>query len=116
MIHLSDSLWDFSANFQVCNLHRKKFPDDYFSISIYNTSYFDYSQGYSAFFGLFKSQWQALSEAISTVATRLAENQMTSRNTEQQENIDEGASFNEKVEVDVPNNEETSDPYECVLS
>ncbi|CAB3979448.1 RAB6A-GEF complex partner 1-like [Paramuricea clavata] len=73
-------------------------------------------QGYSAFFGLFKSQWQALSEAISTVATRLAENQMTSRNTEQQENIDEGASFNEKVEVDVQNNEETSDPYECVLS
>jgi hypothetical protein len=80
------------------------------------TSNFYSSQGYSVFFGLFKSQWQAVSEAISTVATRLAENQMASRITEQPENIDEGTNFNENVELDDQKNEETSDPYECVLS
>ena len=41
---------------------------------------------------------------------------MTSRNVEKQENIDDGTSFSENVEVDVQNNEEANDPYECVLS
>ena len=77
---------------------------------------FDSSQGYSTFFGYFKSQWQNLSEAISTVATRLAENQMTSRNAEQPENVDEEVNFNEKIEANIDNNEDTSDPYECVVS
>ncbi|XP_028401796.1 RAB6A-GEF complex partner protein 1-like [Dendronephthya gigantea] len=72
--------------------------------------------GYSAFFGQFKTQWQALSEAISTVATRLAENQMTSRNVEQQENIDEGTIFNEMNEVTDEDKVESSDPYDCVVS
>ena len=84
--------------------------------SNHKTSRFDSSQGYSTFFGYFKSQWQTLSEAISTVATRLAENQMTSRNTEQPENVDEGVSFKEKIEVDIENKKDTSDPYECVVS
>lgn len=74
------------------------------------------SQGYSAFFGQFKTQWQALSEAISTVATRLAENQLTNRNVEQQEKVDEGATFNEMNEMTDQDKEETSDPYDCVVS
>jgi hypothetical protein len=41
---------------------------------------------------------------------------MASRITEQPENIDEGTNFNENVELDDQKNEETSDPYECVLS
>ena len=41
---------------------------------------------------------------------------MTSRNTEQPENVDEEVSFNEKIEANIDNNEDTSDPYECVVS
>ena len=83
-------------------------------------NYFDcvYSQGYSIFFGLFKPQWQALSEAITSVATRLAENQVATpkRDNEQNEILEEGVASKEDNENNDEFREELSDQYECVLS
>lgn len=70
------------------------------------------------FFSLFNSQWQALSEAISSVATRLAENQVASpkRDPEQTEILDEGVASKEDKENLDEFREEPSDQYECVVS